>query len=130
MTTPIKPWSNHRQVLWAMGVFGLFLLAFGLFMNCVFGGFGPGAQPPPWPGLMDMLGLVLLTVSCVYYIAVAHRVWTRNLWLIGVVIHSLLFIILLIMLFPFSGVRLLVWPIFLIGPLTWILYAKRNRFEA
>src|SRR5262249_17463468 len=31
MSTPVKPWSIHRQILWLIGVLGLLLLWLGLF---------------------------------------------------------------------------------------------------
>ncbi len=79
MTNPVKPWSNHRQVLWAIGVFSLLLLAFGLFMVWFLqGGFDSGKQKSP-PGLADLFGTLLLGIPCVYYIVVAHRAWSRKI---------------------------------------------------
>src|SRR5437764_13260358 len=50
MSTPIKPWSLHRQLLWLIGVLGLVLLWLGLFAAFLLqGGFGPGKQGSP-PG--------------------------------------------------------------------------------
>src|SRR5213593_544585 len=79
MSNPIKPWSNHRQVLWAIGVFGLLLLAAGLLMAWFLqGGFGPGKQTSS-TGLADIFGTILFSIPCIYYIVVAHRPWTRKL---------------------------------------------------
>jgi hypothetical protein len=129
MSPPVKPWSNHRQVLWAIGAFGLLLLAFGLLIAWFLqGGFGPGKQTSP-PGLADLFGTLLLSIPCVYYIVVAHRAWTRKLWVIGVVIHSLMLIALVAALLQYRGGSLVALPFFLIGPVTWILYAKRSTFS-
>jgi hypothetical protein len=127
MNTGIKPWSNHRQVLWALGVFGLIFLAFVLLMVWLLqGGFGPGKETSP-PGLADFFGTVLLSVPCVYYIVVAHLAWTRKLWIIGVVIHSLVLIIILVMaVLAHHGGSFAALPFLLGGPVAWILYAKRN----
>ena len=128
MSTPIKPWSNHRQVLWAIGVVGLLLSGFGLFMAWLFqGGFGPGKQTSP-PGLADVFGTMLLTIPCVYYIVVAHRPWTRKLRLTGVVIHAFVLIVLFVASLQHRGGTLPALPVLLIGPVTWVLYAKRNTF--
>src|SRR5882724_1109387 len=126
MTNPVKPWSNHRQVLWAIGVFSLLLLAFGLFMVWFLqGGFDSGKQKSP-PGLADLFGTLLLGIPCVYYIVVAHRAWSRKLWIIGLVIHSVLLALFILALITSRGSAAIALPFLLVGPVTWILYAKRN----
>ena len=129
MRDPIKPWSNHRQLLWALGVFGLIFLAFFLFLDWLLqGGFGPGVSPRP-PGLPEVFGALLFAIPCIYYIAVAHHAWTRKLWIIGIVIHSL-FLLFLVVAFIGSGGRgLVLLPVFFVGPLTWFGYAKRNKLS-
>ena len=129
MSNPVKPWSNHRQVLWAIGVFGLLLLAFGLFMAWLLqGGFGPGKHTSP-PGLPDLFGATLLSIPYVYYVVVAHRAWSRRLWIMGVVIHSVMVALFVFALIASSGGVAIALPFVLVGPVTWILYAKRNAFS-
>jgi hypothetical protein len=129
MSNSVKPWSNHRQFLWAIGALGLLLLAFGLFITWFLqGGFGPGKHTSP-PGLADLFATVLLSIPCVYYIVVAHRAWTRKLWVIGVVIHSVMLIGVVVTLLQYSGGSLAALPFLLIGPVTWMFYAKRNTFS-
>jgi hypothetical protein len=129
MSNSLKPWSNHRQVLWAVGALGLLLSAFGLFLAWFLqGGFGPGRHTSP-PGLIDLCATLLLSIPYVYYIVVAHRAWTRKLWVIGVAIHSLLLIGVVATLLQHRGGSLVAPPLLLIGPVTWMLYAKRNTFS-
>ncbi len=92
------------------------------------GGFGPGAHTTP-PDLVDALGAALLALPCVYYVIVARRVWTRKLWVAGVVIH--LFVLLVILAVAVVGRAGSLAPVlFLLGGFTaWILYAKRNTFS-
>jgi hypothetical protein len=126
MSNPIKPWSNHHQVVWAIGVLGLLFLVFGLFMAWLLkGGFGPGNQTSP-PGITDLFGTVLLGIPFVYYIVVAHRPWTRKLWITGVVIHCVTLIFFILALMRYRGGNLAAPPFLLVGLVTWILYAKRN----
>src|SRR5258707_710596 len=129
MSTPIKPWSNHRQILWAVGVVGLVLIVLALSVTVFLqGGFGPGLKTSP-PGLPEFLGIGLLAVPFVYYVVVAHRPWTRKLWLVGVVIHLLFLVFLLFTLVASRGGSIIALPFLLVGPVTWILYAKRNTFS-
>src|SRR5438445_10947286 len=95
MSNPINPCSNHRQILWAVGVVCLILIALALCVTFFLqGGFGPGSKTSA-PGFPEFLGIPLLAVPFVYYVVVAHRPWTRKLWLVGVVIHLLLLVFLL-----------------------------------
>jgi hypothetical protein len=129
MTAPVKPWSNHRKVLWAIGALGLLLLAFGLLVAWFLqGGFGPGKQTSP-PGLTELCVGLLLGIPCVYYIIVAHRPWSRKLWIVGVAIHSVLLALFLFAVIKSSGAAFLALPFLLVGPVTWLLYAKRNTFS-
>lgn len=129
MSKSIKPWSNHRQVLWAIGAFDLLLLAFTLFMAWFLqGGFGPGKQTSP-PGLPDLFGAVLLGIPFAYYLVVAHRASSRRLWIIGIIIHSILLTAFLFALVVSSGGVLIALPFLLVAPVTWFLYAKRNTFS-
>ncbi len=129
MNAPVKPWSNHRQVLWAVGAIGLLLLTFGLVMAWFLqGGFGPGKQSSP-PGLADLLVAILLGIPCAYYMIVAHRPWSRRLWVAGVTIHSALFAVFLFVLIESGGTAVLALPFLVVGPVTWLLYAKRNTFS-
>lgn len=126
MNSPAKPWSNQRQILWALGAFGLLFLAFSLFVAWIFhGGFGPGSNTSP-PGLVDLLVTLLLSVPCIYYIVVAHRAWSRKLWVVGLAIHSMLFILMLSLLLTGGVGALIMIPFFLAGPIAWLVYAKRN----
>ena len=122
MNTPVKPWSIYRQVLWLVGVLGLLLLWFGLFVAFMLqGGFGPGSQTSP-PGLSDLVAAVVCSFLGVYYLVVAHRDWTRRLWRVGLTIHGLVFVY-LVASGALSGI-----PLVLIGATAWIVYATRNRF--
>src|SRR5437867_440140 len=122
MNTPIKPWSIHRQILWLVGVLGLLLLWFGLFVGFVLqGGFGPGSHTSP-PGLADLVGVTLCSVLGVYYIVVARGVWTRRLWRVGLAVHGLVFVYLIA-----SGLRSAI-PLVLVWATAWIIYARRNTF--
>jgi hypothetical protein len=122
MNTPIKPWSIHRQVLWLVGVLGLLLLWFGLFVAFILqGGFGPGSHTSP-PGLADLVFVTLCSVLGVYYIVVAHRVWTRRLWTVGLAVHGLVIVYLIA-----SGVAAGI-PLVLIWAAAWGIYARRNTF--
>src|SRR5258706_14022013 len=103
MNTPIKPWSNHRQILWAVGVVGLILIVLALCVTFFLqGGFGPGSKTSP-PGFPEFFSIASFAVPFVYYVVVAHRTWTRNLWLAGVVIHVLLLAFLLFTLVASRG---------------------------
>src|SRR6266567_714067 len=124
MNTPIKPWSNHRQVLWALGVFSLIFLALALgLIFLIQGGFGPGSKPAA-PRFPEFFGAILLAIPCVYYIVVAHRAWSRKLWVVGIVIHLFLLVFLLFTLVASHGASLIVLPFLLVGPVTWYLHAK------
>ena len=125
MSSSIKPWSTQRQVLWALGVFGLVFWILAVLWALVIGGFGPGKQVPR-AGLADLPWLCLPTVPCFYYIVVAHRVWTRRLWRAGAVMHVLMIIVFVASVALTRGDTLVLLPFLLIGPLTWILHAKRN----
>ncbi len=127
MSNPIKPWSTHRQVLWAVGVFGLILWALGVLWALIVGGFGPGKEVPR-VGLWDLPGLLLPSIPCVYYIVVAHRPWTRNLWHIGFVMHVLMGILFLASVVSSGGRTFVLLPFLIVGPITWILHGRRNTF--
>ena len=129
MKTPTKPWSNHQQVLWALGVLGLICLALAVCLPFLLqGGFGPGSNTPS-PGLPELFGAALLAVPCLYYIIVARSAWTRKLWAIGVVIHLFLVVFAVFTLVASRGGSFIILPFFLAGPVAWILYAKRNKFS-
>jgi hypothetical protein len=129
MNNPVKPWSNNRQFLWAIGVLGLVLVTFGLGLAFLLqGGFGPGSRTSP-PGVAELGGGVLLSIPCVYYVVVAHRPWTRKLWFIGVIIHCVMLLAFLISILQSRGGSIVLLPVLLVGPVTWILYAKRNTFS-
>jgi hypothetical protein len=129
MSTPIRPWSKHRQILWALGVFGLLVLVCSLAVAWVLrGGFGPGARTSP-PDLADLLGTALLAVPCVYYIVVPQRVWTRKLWATGIIIHLLVLLLLVAVVLAGRGRSLTALPFLLGGTVAWILYARRNAFS-
>src|SRR6266550_3236476 len=122
MSTPIKPWSIHRQILWLVGVLDLLLLWLGLFAAFMLqGGFGPGSHTSP-PGLADLLGVTLCSSLGAYYIVVAHRVWTRRLWRVGLAVHGLV-LVYLIASGALSGI-----PVVLVWAAAWIIYARRNIF--
>jgi len=73
------PWSNHRQVLWAVGVLGLLFLAFAFLV----GWFLQGGFDPDLKHLRDVSALIFELIPaapCVYYIVVAHGVWNRTMW--------------------------------------------------
>ena len=129
MSAPVKPWTNHRQVLWAIGGLGLLLLAFGLSMAWFLqGGFGPGKQTSP-PGIANWCFGMLLAIPCIYYIIVAHRPWSRKLWITGVIIHAVLLAFFLFAVIASGGTAIMALPFLLVGPITWVLYAKRNTFS-
>ena len=118
----VKPWNIYRQVLWLVGVLGLLLLWAALLLAFFLrGGFGPGSQTSP-PGLAELFGVLLFSIPGIYYIVVAHRVWTRRLWRAGLVIHGLMFAIFIAIGAP-SGI-----PVVLIWAVAWIVFAKRNTF--
>ena len=126
MSTPTRPWSTHRQILWVLGVFGLIVLLCSLAMAWLLrGGIGPGSRTTP-PGLIDILGAALLAAPCVYYILVAQRVWTRQLWATGIVIHLLVVILIVAVVVAGHERSLMALPFLLGGPVAWILYARRN----
>src|SRR5258705_11071877 len=129
MSNPIKPVSNHRQVLWALGVLGLVFLALALCLAFLLqGGFGAGSKASP-PGLPEFFGAVLLAIPCIYYIIVARSAWTRKLWAIGVVMHLFLVVLAVFALPASPDSSLAILPFLLVGPATWIPYAKRNAFS-
>lgn len=120
MNTSVKPWSIYRQVLWLVGLLGLLLLWGGLFMAFVLhGGFGPGKQTSP-PKFVDLVSVTVCSSLGVYYLAVAHRVWTRKLWRIGLVIHGV------VVAFLICGGASSAIPVVLIWSVAWIVYARRN----
>jgi hypothetical protein len=122
MNTPVKPWSLHRQILWLMGVIGLVLLWLGLFAAFMLqGGFGPGKQTSP-RGFATLFGVIFLSACCIYYIAVAQRVWTRRLFWIGVAVHGATVVFLL----ASGGSPAL--PFAVLWSSAWIIYARRNTF--
>ena len=122
MSTPIKPWSLHRQLLWLIGVLGLVLLWLGLFAAFMLqGGFGPGKQGSP-PGFTALFCVISLSACCAYYIAVAHRAWTRRLFRMGVAIHGVTAVILLVS----GGLAGLAFAA--LWSAAWIIYARRNTF--
>jgi hypothetical protein len=129
MSIHVKPWSKHCQILWALGVFGLLVLACSLGIAWVLqGGFEPGAHTSS-PDLVDVFGTALLAVPCVYYIIVPQRVWTRRLWATGIVIHVLVLVVILAVALAGRGRSLAPLPFLLGGPVAWILYAKWNAFS-
>jgi len=120
MSNSIKPWSTCRQVLWLVAVLGLLFLWGGLFLAFMFrGGFGPGNQTSP-PGLIHLVGVTVCSSLGVYYLLVAHRVWTRSLLRVGLVIHGG------VVAFLIAGGVASAIPAILIWALVWIVYAKRN----
>jgi len=127
MSDSIKPWSTQRQVLWAVGVFGLVFWTLAVLWALLVGGFGPGKQVPR-AGLADIPWLLLPGIPCIYYIVVAHRAWTRKLWYIGAVVHAIMLIALLASVILSGGGTLALLPFLIVGPITWILHAKRNTF--
>ena len=122
MSTSVKPWSLHRQILWLMGVLGLMLLLLGLFIAFMLqGGFGPGKQTSP-PGFSALFDALFLSGCCIYYIAVARSVWTRRLFWIGVAVHGTTVIFLL----ANGGLAALSFA--MLWSSAWIIYASRNKF--
>ena len=120
MSASVKPWSIHRQILWLVGVAGLLLLWFGLSAAFMLqGGFGPGSHTSP-PGLADLLGVTLCSSLGVYCVVVAHRVWTRKLWRVGLAVHGLILVYLLAN-GALSGI-----PLVLVWAAAWINYVRRN----
>jgi hypothetical protein len=129
MITPIKPWSNHRQILSAVGVVGLVLIVLALCVAFFLqGGFGPGSKTSP-PRFPEFFGIALLALPFVYYVVAAQRPWTRKLWLVGVVIHLVLLLFLPSTLVACRGGNIIPLPFLLVGPAIWILYAKLNAFS-
>ena len=119
MSTPIRPWTSHRHILCALAIFGLVVLVYSLGMAWVLqGGFGPGAHTSP-PDLADLVGTGLLAVPCVYYIVVAQRVWTRKLWVAGIVIHLLVLVLIVAVVLGGRGRSLAALPFLLGGPVAW-----------
>lgn len=127
MGQAIKPWSPHRQVLWAVGVFGLIFWGLAVLFTLAVGGFGPGSEIPR-ASFRDLPVLLLPSAPCIYYIVVAHRVWSRVLGYIGAVMHAIMLILLLVMIVG-SGERVLaLLPFLIVGPIAWILHARSNGF--
>ena len=67
---------------------------------------------------------VCLEAVSAYYIAVATVDWSRSLSRLGVVLHAALFVA-LATLISFTDGGLVILPVILVGPVLWMLYAKR-----
>jgi hypothetical protein len=121
----MTPWSNLRQVLWAIGVFGLVLLILGCgFDLLIGGGFSIGGPTPPRE-LGNWILVAAIAVTFVYYIVAARRQWSHTLYGVGLFMHSVLALAVLWWLW-FHIAGLLAIPFLLIGPLTWFAYAHQN----
>ena len=129
------PWSNHRQVIWLIGVLGLGFFALACVMDQFFGGLDvDGRVTPPPRGFIDWLfGGVWVALST-YYIVLAHRGWSRHMWVIGVAVHSL-YLAAIVLLLALLGTG--TWAgsfvsalILLAGPTAWALYARRKKFSS
>lgn len=59
-----------------------------------------------------------------YYIAVAAVDWSRPLFGLGAVLHATLFVAVVILI-SFTDAGLLILPVISVGPVLWMLYAKR-----
>ncbi len=127
MIRPLKDWSKDRQILWGTGVFGLVMLV--VLFTAWFVRGGPGHQTTG-PTVADALTTVPIGIPCLYYILVAERAWTRKLWIAGVVIHCAMLVLVINWLLQYDGMTCVVWPVILIGPPTWTVYALRHDFSA
>ena len=126
MSRPGKDWSKDRQFLWWAGVFGLLMLAllFTVWLVRRISG-----QLITGPTLADAWATVPIGIPCVYYIVVAERAWTRRLWIAGIVIHCAMIILVVNWLLQCGGMTCVVWPVILIGPPAWTVFALRHRFS-
>jgi hypothetical protein len=120
------PWSNHRQLLWLVGVLGLVAASAGSVIHWLFAGFQIGG-PPPGSHLEDWIFLIVVGNVSGYYIALAHWGWSRRLWLVGVVVHSIFLLMLLVGLLLTRGGGAVALPLLLAGPTIWVLYMRRQR---
>ncbi len=126
MIRPRKDWSTDRQILWWTGVFGLLMLV--LVFTAWFVRGVPG-QPSARPTLADALATTPIGIPCLYYIVVAERAWTRKLWNAGIVIHCATLILVLNWLLQYGGMTCVVWPVILVGPPAWTVFALRHKFS-
>ncbi len=108
-------------MLWGTGVFGLSLLALLFIAWFVRGVSGPT--------MTDALAILPIGIPCVYYITVAERTWTRKLWHAGIVIHCALLVLVISWLLQYGGITCVVWPVILIGPPAWTVFALRHKFS-
>jgi hypothetical protein len=121
----MKPWSNLRQVLWAIGVFGLVLLALGCGFDLFIGGGFSIGRPLPPRQVGNWILVAAIAATFVYYIIAAQRQWSHTVYGVGLFVHSIFALVVLFWLcFHIAG--LLAVPFLLIGPLTWFAYAHQN----
>jgi hypothetical protein len=121
----MTPWSNLRQVLWAIGVFGFVLLVLGCGFDLLIGGGFSIGRPLPPRQVGNWVLIAAIAATFVYYIVAAHRQWSHTLYGVGLFVHSVFaFVVLCWLWFHIAG--LLAVPFLLIGPLTWLVYAHRS----
>ncbi len=109
-------------MVWGTGVFGLAILALLFTAWLVRGVRGPT--------LADVLATLPIGVPCVYYLIVAERSWTRKLWHAGIVIHFTTMAFVVYSLLKFGGISCVLWPVILVGPPAWTLFALRHKFDS
>jgi hypothetical protein len=121
-----KPWSNHRQILWASGVLGLILLGFSCLAHLFLGdGFKPGG-PPSRGRPEEWLCVPAIAAAFIYYVVVAHSIWSRKLRTTGTALHAMLPVPLAF--WPQVGLSaVFALPLLFIGTLVWVVYAAINK---
>ncbi len=108
-------------MLWFTGVFGLVMLVVAFTAGFLRGG--------PGPTMADAFSAVPMGIPCGYYILVAERAWTRKLWIAGVVLHCAMLILVIHSLLQYGVISCVVWPVILLGPPSWTVYALRHKLS-
>ena len=113
-----------RKALRALGFVGLLGWPVLSFVFWVLHDWKPGGAKGGPSLFQGLFCAVCLEAVSAYYIAVAAVAWSRRLSRLGAVLHAALFVA-VITLISFTDGGFVILPVIFVGPVLWMLYAKR-----
>jgi hypothetical protein len=113
-----------RTALGVLGVIGLFAWPVMSLVVWLFHDWSPGGAEGGLSSFQGWFCALCLVAVSAYYIAVAAVDWSRPLFGLGALLHATL-LVAVVILISFTDAGFLILPVISVGPVLWMLYAKR-----